>query len=375
MTGWKEWGIGEVVEAGEFQSYIQDQTVQVHADSTARGTALGTAVAEGMVSYLQDSNSVQVYDGSAWQAIAPLSHNYIINGAFDISQRGTAITGIAANYTYTADRWFVERGGTIDYAQRQVGSYNPPANFDYYAEIVNQTASNPFQVISQTIETKNLYPIAGKEVTVSFWARAHANTTASKYLKLLLRSSTSVDTKNGTVLANPTYTLNFGTAATDWQRITHTVTIPANARSFTVTFSQDQTLAVGDGFHITGVQLEAGSVATPFKRNAPSLQEELAACQRYYIQTASSFPMPAGAIAYATNGVACSVQFPGPMRATPSVAITGFRDAVTGTTSTVTSLNAEFTNQGIAHFLGAFSAGVLTVGRGYSFGYTASAEL
>ena len=70
MSGWKSWAIAEVVEATDFQNYIQDQVVQVYASSGARGSALGTAVTEGMISYLNDTNSVEYYNGSAWAAIA-----------------------------------------------------------------------------------------------------------------------------------------------------------------------------------------------------------------------------------------------------------------------------------------------------------------
>jgi hypothetical protein len=84
MTGWKSWSIGEVVEADDFQTYVQNQVVQNYADSTARTAALGTAVAEGMVSYLQDTNLIEVYDGSSW-----------VNFTGDITgvTAGTALTG------------------------------------------------------------------------------------------------------------------------------------------------------------------------------------------------------------------------------------------------------------------------------------------
>lgn len=70
MAGWKEWAIGEVVEAGDMQSYIQDQTVMVFATAAARSTALGTAVTEGMVTYRTDGGLLEFYNGSAWTSVA-----------------------------------------------------------------------------------------------------------------------------------------------------------------------------------------------------------------------------------------------------------------------------------------------------------------
>ena len=69
MAGWKEWAIGEVVEAGDMQSYIQDQTVMVFASAAARTTALGTAVTEGMVTYRTDGGLLEFYNGSAWASV------------------------------------------------------------------------------------------------------------------------------------------------------------------------------------------------------------------------------------------------------------------------------------------------------------------
>ena len=85
MTGWKAWSIGEVVEADDFQTYVQDQVVQVYTDSAARGSALGTAVSAGMMSYLTSTNSLEVY-GTAWAAVSN-------PGDITAVTAGTALTG------------------------------------------------------------------------------------------------------------------------------------------------------------------------------------------------------------------------------------------------------------------------------------------
>lgn len=69
MSGWKQWAIGEVVEAGDMQRFVQDQTVMVFTSASARTTALGTAVSEGMVSYRTDGGILEYYNGSAWAAV------------------------------------------------------------------------------------------------------------------------------------------------------------------------------------------------------------------------------------------------------------------------------------------------------------------
>ncbi len=90
MSGWKSWAIGEVVEATDFQNYVQDQVVQVYASSGARGSALGTAVTEGMISYLNDTNSLEYYSGSAWVAVSN-------PGDITAVTAGTGLTGGGAS--------------------------------------------------------------------------------------------------------------------------------------------------------------------------------------------------------------------------------------------------------------------------------------
>tara|TARA_R100001129_G_scaffold180833_2_gene159345 strand:+ start:1030 stop:1740 length:711 start_codon:yes stop_codon:yes gene_type:complete len=85
-AGWKQYSTGDLISATEFQTFIQDQVVQVYADSSARDTALGTNDAEGMFCFLKDSNTLQFYDGSAWV-------NFIGEGDITGVTAGTNLSG------------------------------------------------------------------------------------------------------------------------------------------------------------------------------------------------------------------------------------------------------------------------------------------
>jgi hypothetical protein len=69
------------------------QTVMVFADASARTTALGANVAEGMLSYLKDTDKVEVYNGSAW--VASDDPNAIQNSIVDA--KGDLISATAAD--------------------------------------------------------------------------------------------------------------------------------------------------------------------------------------------------------------------------------------------------------------------------------------
>jgi hypothetical protein len=286
--------------------------------------------------------------------------NLIINGAMQVAQRGTSVSvSNNTNEGYsTIDRWLANfasnQGGAVTFEQAEA-----PSGTDFRNALkVSCTSTATIDVnhmfeLSHRIEGQNLQHLkygtaSAEEVTLSFWV--YTNKTGDYGVSLQSYDDSvatdingqifTVDTANTwqkfelNVSANTAaniqnnnsygFVLNFylsaGTARTAlassnvWQDY-----VVARLPSSIVNFF-DSTSNV---FYITGVQLEVGSVATPFEHR--SYGEELALCQRYYYKhtggtTYTRYGVGENVYAYQTQVI---VSLPTDMRAKPTLHTTG----------------------------------------------------
>jgi hypothetical protein len=102
-AGYKLFATGDVLTAAQVNTYLMQQTVMVFASSAARTTALSGVLAEGMVSYLQDTNSLEVYDGSAWVGATGDITALTAGTGISISSATGPIPTVAIDTAVTAD--------------------------------------------------------------------------------------------------------------------------------------------------------------------------------------------------------------------------------------------------------------------------------
>jgi hypothetical protein len=286
--------------------------------------------AVGMEWFNSSNGKSYIYYSNAWVELdsngvtAASTGNVIINGAFDIWQRGNSFTN--PSNAFIVDRWWTIQngsGGTLTVSRQ---SFTPgeltntgSGEYPFYLRfaLTGTETGSTVRVLDHRIE--DVRTLAGQTVTLSFWAKADASRTISTSLTQSFGSGGSSDVG----VSGGSFSLT-----TSWQRFTTTVNLASTA---TKTIGANNHLLlrfnmpinVAHTVDIWGVQLEAGTVATPFRRNAPSIQAELAACQRYFIRLLDPPGVGVGT-GLTTSGVSrCSVSLPVEMRARPSITVTG----------------------------------------------------
>ena len=215
--------------------------------------------------------------------------NFLINGGMDIWQRGTTFTNPGG---YTADRWFGSRDSgqnNYSYSQQTSGGIIGLPNYVRIQRTSGDTQTGSIY-FNQSIETTNSYPMTSQTVTLSFWAKAGANysaTSSAFYARVLYGATNNIQMYHYTSgVSNFTTSFNL---TTSWQKFTYTVTIPSTSTQVGVEFQAFPTGTAGanDYVDFAGCQLEIAPQATPFSRAGGSIGGELALCQRYYLQVIS----------------------------------------------------------------------------------------
>lgn len=272
--------------------------------------------------------------------------NGLINGCFEIWQRGTSALPTATGPTngFAADRWQAYRQA---YTSGVTCAQSTGTAQTRYALRIQRTAGNTATndvLIAQSLETANSEVYAGQQVTFSAWVRRGANFSATSniaVMKIVQGFGTDQRVASGFTSQSDVASAN-KTLATVWQRVSVTGTVSTSASQIAVILSYSPTGTAGadDWFEITGAQLEIGATPSTFQIHGGSVASELAACQRYYQRFGGTANMVvahgAGSGTTVTN---VCLNFPSMRIAPTSLGWTGIQmcDA-TGATTALTNL-------------------------------------
>jgi hypothetical protein len=299
--------------------------------------ALGLLNYSGTIAQLQLS-AAQMVSGVVALPRLPVGltpRNHLVNGAMQVWQRGIS-HAVDATAKYTADRW-----ASIN-ASAGTGSTVSLQAFD--GEFLtclrlqrNAGSSNTGQrILCQVLTSEDSKQLAGRTITLSFYARCGANfSAASNYLNSGLRYGTGTDQSMNSFLFS-TWTgvadlpqVNHPLSPLT-QRFSRTFTVPGNATQLGIflTFNPTGTAGAADYAEVTGVQLHPGDVALDFPHQR--VADEMLECQRFYTNTFNHLTTPAqnkgfsGAIAgvgnpSANRDVNVNWFYPAEMRAVPTI--------------------------------------------------------
>jgi hypothetical protein len=356
---------------------------------TAKGDLFGYSTTQARVA-VGNNGETLVADSSTstglrYTGLFGANKNKIINGDFYINQRSFTSTTTTSTYGFDRFTLITAGDGTSTYsAQTFTPGAAPVAGYEAanFARLVTtgQTSAAVRSSINQFIE--DVRTCAGQTVTVSFWAKAASGTPK---VAIEMRQdfgsggSTAVNTYAGQV-----------TLSTSWTRYSVTVAVPSiSGKTIGTSSTLVLLLYVSAGtdfnartgslgiqtntFDFWGVQVEAGSVATPFQTATGTIQGELAACQRYYIRYGGNVvdEFLGWGQGNGSTQVYCRNPYPVTMRTTPtfgSAAIANFRveNGSTSTTSLTSVAISGATNKNFGAFNFTKTAATFTAGQSFA---------
>jgi hypothetical protein len=297
--------------------------------ATAADTPARLAVGNNGDTLVADSSTAT---GLRYTAGNPIP-NPVLNSAFQVWQRGTSTSISASTFpSFPADRWVTSTNANqaCTVSRQATGDTTNLPNIQYalrYQRNSGQTGTGSLYLI-QNFESINSIPFAGKTVTLSFYARKGADysaTSSALGIGLITGTGTDQNAFNGfTGSASPISST--ATLTTTWQRFSYTGTIATNVTQIApaLLFDPTGTAGTNDYYEVTGVQIDIGSVALPFRTYAGTIQGELAACQRYYFRfvSASNYTYFGNGYSSTTTQAKFIVKLPITMRTSPSFSAT-----------------------------------------------------
>ena len=275
-------------------------------------------------------------------AVAPFvaGKNKIINGDFGVWQRGTSFSNPTTG-TYTADRWYIGyENGTVTSSSVTQQTFTPGtapvAGYEgsYFLRRTYTTLGTAtLSRLDQKIEDVRAF--AGQTVTISYWAKSNASVSVINYAVQNMGTGGSgggAPSVGGFMLTS------------SWARYSFQIASPSLAGTTIGTGSnleimfQLGNLSNGATFDLWGVQLEAGSIATPFTTATGTVQGELAACQRYYWNSGSGGYSAFDNLFFSGNVTTATAYYaftrlPVTMRTAPTVTLTSTNNLSFPTTS------------------------------------------
>lgn len=313
-----------------------DQTLTL-PDST--GTVLLNGGAASFSTLTVNSNNISAVNSMGFR-------NRIINGDMRISQRAA---GASVTEGFAVDRFeFQENGSAAFTIQR---STTVPTGFvnSTVVTVTSAASATAAQVnrYFQRIEGNNIADLGfgtatASTVTLSFWVRssltgtycaALVNNAANRsyVAEYSISAANTWEYKTITIAGDTTGTWETGTSSgvqvtfdlgsgSDYNA---TAGSWVAANDFRTTNQANFANTSGATFYITGVQLEAGSVASPFERR--DYGRELIMCQRYYAKLSASSAYAAfgsGALTSSTN-TDIYIKYPVSMRSAPTFSYGG----------------------------------------------------
>jgi hypothetical protein len=260
--------------------------------------------------------------------------NKIINGNYDIWQRGTSQTSDGYG---SADRWTCRHNGSTKTHSRQtftLGQTDVPSNPKYYSRTVISSVANTANYVRMDQNIEGVATLAGKTVTLTFYAKADSAKDISIDLVQDFGSGGS-PSASVSVIGQDNYSLS-----TSWQKFTATINLPSIS-SKTLGSNDDDHLRVriwfeagsaydastgslgqqSGTFDIARVSIVEGDATDEDDPFSPRhIQQELALCQRYY-NTHPAGSMNIHATQYHTGLNIAEVNFPTTMRSVPTLGL------------------------------------------------------